>query len=76
MKTFKKLMFALLLLIVVASCSRIDAGHEGMKVNLYGSDRGIDDVNLVTGWVFYNPMTTKVYEYPMFINFYITKDSI
>ena len=58
---------ALLLLIVVASCSRIDAGHEGMKVNLYGSDRGVDDVNLVTGWVFYNPMTTRVYEYPMFI---------
>lgn len=67
MKTFKKLMFALLLLTVITSCSRIDAGHEGMKVNLYGSDRGIDDVNLVTGWVFYNPMTTKVYEYPMFI---------
>lgn len=49
------------------SCTRIDAGHEGMKVNLYGSNRGVDDVNLVTGWVYYNPFTTKVYEYPTFV---------
>ena len=31
-----------------ASCSeRVDAGSEGILVNLYGSDKGVDDVSLV-----------------------------
>lgn len=66
----KKLFIGILLILTVISfsnCSRIDAGHEGMKVNLYGSNRGVDDVALVTGWVWYNPFTTKVYEYPTFV---------
>lgn len=66
----KKLFIGILLVLTVISfsnCTRIDAGHEGMKVNLYGSNRGVDDVALVTGWVWYNPFTTKVYEYPTFV---------
>nr|DAX00591.1 MAG TPA: hypothetical protein [Bacteriophage sp.] len=27
----------------------IDAGYEGIKVNLYGDGKGVDDVSLVTG---------------------------
>jgi regulator of protease activity HflC (stomatin/prohibitin superfamily) len=49
------------------SCERIDAGHVGVKVNLYGTGKGIDDVTECTGIVFYNPMTTKIYEFPTFI---------
>lgn len=46
------------------SCSeRVDAGSEGILVNLYGSDKGVDDVSLVTGRVWYNPFTEEVYEY-------------
>lgn len=42
----------------LTSCSeRIDAGSEGILVNLYGSDKGVDDVSLVTGRVWYNPFT-------------------
>lgn len=52
---------------VFASCTRIDAGCEGIKVNLYGSNKGVDDVELVTGRVHYNPFTTSVYEYPTFV---------
>ncbi len=51
----------------LTSCARIDAGHEGMRVKLYGSDRGVDDINLVTGWVPYNPATTRIFEYPTFV---------
>lgn len=43
---------------------RIDAGHEGIKVNLYGSDKGVDEASLVTGAVWYNRITTSIYEYP------------
>ena len=55
------------LLAILTSCERINAGYEGMKVNLYGSDRGVDDVALVTGWVYYNPFVEQVYEYPTFV---------
>jgi len=57
--------FALIFLFM--SCERIDAGHVGVKVNQYGDNKGVDDVVAVTGMVFYNPITTKVYEFPTFI---------
>ena len=53
--------------ISLTSCERIDAGCEGILVNLYGSDRGVDDVSMVTGRVFYNPFTQEVYEYPTYV---------
>jgi hypothetical protein len=62
--------FATLLLVTCCctSCyTRIDAGHEGIKVNLYGDSKGVDDVELVTGAVWFNPVTTAVYEYPTFV---------
>lgn len=49
------------------SCERIDAGHVGVKVNQYGDNKGVDDVVAVTGMVFYNPFTTRVYEFPTYI---------
>ena len=49
------------------SCERIDAGHVGVKVNQYGDNKGVDDVVAVTGMVFYNAFTTRVYEFPTFI---------
>lgn len=48
-------------------CERIDAGHVGVKVNLYGDGKGVDDVTEVTGWVFYNPISTKIIEFPTFM---------
>lgn len=51
----------------LTSCERVDAGYEGIRVNLYGSDKGVDDISLCTGMVFYNPLTEKVYEYPTFV---------
>lgn len=63
------LVFMVLLSGVLTSCGyeRIDAGHEGMKVNLYGDDKGVDDISLVSGVVWYNPFTTAVYEYPSYV---------
>ena len=62
MSKFKSIcMFSLLAATVsLTSCSeRIDAGSEGILVNLYGSDKGVDDVSLVTGRVWYNPFTEE-----------------
>lgn len=56
-----------LIVFLFFSCERIDAGHVGVKVNQYGTNKGVDDVVAVTGMVFYNPLTTRVYEFPTFI---------
>lgn len=48
-------------------CERIDAGCEGIKVSLYGDDRGVGEVNLVTGWVWYNPWASQIFEYPTYV---------
>lgn len=61
--------FMVMISMMFTSCGyeRIDAGYEGIKVNLYGDDKGVDDITLVTGAVWYNPITTAVYEYPTFV---------
>jgi len=53
--------------VLMAGCERIDAGHVGVKVNMYGDGRGVDDITEVTGWVFYNPFSTKIVEFPTYI---------
>ena len=66
-----KIMFCLMTLFMMVSMTscyeRVDAGHEGIKVNLYGSEKGVDDISLVTGIVWYNPWTTTIYEYPTYV---------
>lgn len=68
MKKFLTMMaMAFCLAVGFSSCERIDAGHEGIMVNLYGSDKGVDDASLVTGMVWYNPWNTTIYEYPTYV---------
>lgn len=69
MKTIIKILCVLTLVFGLSSCGyeRIDAGYEGIKVNLYGNSKGVDNITLVTGAVWYNPITTAVYEYPTFV---------
>ena len=56
-----------LLIFLFSACERIDAGHVGVKVNLYGDNKGVSDVTEVTGIVFFNPITHKIYEFPTYI---------
>lgn len=67
MKTFKILSLMAVVFGLTSCYTRIDAGHEGIKVNLYGDSKGVDDVELVTGAVWYNPIKTAVYEYPTYV---------
>lgn len=65
---FLGLIIAFLAVLSFSSCmERVDAGHEGIKVNMYGSGKGVDDAVLVTGAVWYNPLTETVYEYPTYV---------
>lgn len=72
----KKFRVLLLIFITVVSISvfikyfvaveRIDAGCVGIKVNLVGDNRGVDDITEVTGWVLYMPLFTQIHEFPTF----------
>src|ERR1700685_2577073 len=64
--------FVFLLLIVLGGAlfvgcqmmTRVDAGHGGIRVKLAGSDRGVQDMPVVTGWVFFNPLTEQIVLFP------------
>jgi regulator of protease activity HflC (stomatin/prohibitin superfamily) len=71
MSNLTKLLIGVSVLVLMifgfTGCERIDAGHVGVKVNLYGDGKGVDDVTEVTGWVLYNPISTKIVEFPTFV---------
>ena len=50
----------------LTGCTRIEPGYVGIKVNQAGSGKGIEEYPIQTGWVWYFPPTTRVYEYPTF----------
>ncbi len=47
-----------------ATTTRVDAGHVGIRVKLAGTDRGVQDMPVVTGWVIYNPLTEQLVLFP------------
>jgi regulator of protease activity HflC (stomatin/prohibitin superfamily) len=61
------LMLVLGVVLGATSCSTIEPGYVGIKVNQWGSQRGVDDFPILTGRVFVNPITEKVYQYPTFL---------
>jgi regulator of protease activity HflC (stomatin/prohibitin superfamily) len=67
----KNVLFLSIILLTLAvcfmGCTRIEPGHVGIKVVYGGGDRGVQDFPLVTGWVFYMPGFSTVYEYPTFV---------
>ena len=71
MSTLSKIAIAfgvvILLVFSILGIEPIDAGHVGVKVNLVGTGKGVDNATEVTGWVFYNRWTTNVVEFPTFI---------
>jgi len=71
MSNLTKLLIGVSVLVLMifsfTGCERIDAGHVGVKVNLYDDGKGVDDVTEVTGWVLYNPISTKIVEFPTYV---------
>lgn len=67
----KRFASALALLVLVSlsagACTRVGPGHVGIVVSMAGSNRGVEDTPETTGWVFYNPALTSVYEFPTYV---------
>jgi regulator of protease activity HflC (stomatin/prohibitin superfamily) len=55
----------LALFALTMSCENIDSGNIGIKVNKFGTGRGVSGVTECTGTVFYNPITTTIFEFPI-----------
>lgn len=68
---WRRLSARLLLLVFavfVSGCgTTIAPGHAGIIVDAYGKDRGVQSYTATTGRVWYNPITTTVFEYPTFV---------
>jgi len=64
------------ILLVGSSCiTRVGAAQVGIRVKLAGSERGVESIPVVTGWVFYNRISEQVIVFPTSIHTTIwTKD--
>lgn len=67
MRQLRIAILALMTLVSFNACSRIDAGHVGLKINMAGGDKGVSNIKYVTGWVFYMPGASKIEEIPTFV---------
>ena len=67
----KFLMGTLLGLTLIAPCfgfyAKIPAGYVGVKVKLVGSERGVSDIQIITGRQFYNAIAYEVHKFPTFM---------
>lgn len=66
-KQGNKILPIILLALIAFGCTRVDPGYVGIKVNYFGSQRGVEDFPAVTGFVWYNPISTSIFEYPTFV---------
>lgn len=73
-RVFLRVVFIVVILVVIVGgmmgcmgCTRIEPGHVGIRVNMAGDQRGVEDFPATTGWVFYNPVTQRIFEYPCFV---------
>lgn len=60
---------ACVLFFVISSClTVVDTSEVGIKFKKFSlTDQGKLDAVPVTGWVFFNPVTTSVYSYPVYV---------
>lgn len=56
----------LLASVAVMGCTRIPPGYVGIKVDNFGTQRGVQDFTIKTGVVAYLPFATSVFEYPTY----------
>jgi regulator of protease activity HflC (stomatin/prohibitin superfamily) len=62
---------ALIMALTTGCATRIGPGHVGIQVSLAGSNRGVQDYTTTTGWVFYNPFSSQLVEYPTYVQTYV-----
>jgi regulator of protease activity HflC (stomatin/prohibitin superfamily) len=75
MKSLRVLVLPLLLLLSSGCSKLVPVGYEGIKVNQWGGNRGVQDLAIRTGRVFYNPFSEDIFIYPIYLqNYQFTED--
>jgi SPFH domain / Band 7 family len=77
-KIYLQLSTAMVLGAAVSSCGvipgtnavTVEPGYAGLKIQLYGGEKGIDNAELVSGRVWYNGYTENVVVFPTFVYTY------
>jgi len=54
-------------LVFGSACTRIEPGWGGIVVDLNGGDKGVDEIVIETGRIFFNPIGKAVYQFPHFM---------
>ncbi len=70
MKTIKSILALVLLPIVLSvysGCGRIAPGHAGIKVNNLGTERGVQNYTITTGFYTFVPLATSIFNYPTYV---------
>ena len=71
MKKLFQIIFAAITVIIVANscaCTIVDNSEVGIKFNKFSvTEQGKLEAVAVTGYVWYNPITTSVFKYPVFV---------
>ena len=57
----------LVVIMFFSGCGRIPPGYEGIIVDQWGSQRGVRDFTVKTGYFLYNPITKSVFKWPIFV---------
>jgi len=55
------------MIVLISSCGRVPPGYEGIQVNNWGSQRGVQDFTVKTGMFMYNPITQSIFKWPVFV---------
>lgn len=61
------IVFALGIILFSTFSVKVEPGYVGIKVDLYGSNKGVSVETLKTGRTFYNAFTNDIYRFPTFI---------
>lgn len=69
MKNLKLVFIGVFAALALGACSAVPSGHVGVKVKLYGSDKGVDTEELTPGRYWIGPME-ELYLFPTFTQNY------
>lgn len=56
-----------LCLLGLVGCDYIKPGYVGIKVSTVGTQKGVADIPIHSGRIFYNPITEEIHEFPVFM---------
>jgi len=70
MKVNFKLAILVTLIVLIGGCTRVPVGYEAIRVKDFGTYRGVSELALVTGKVWFNPVTETVHKFPVFLKSY------